>query len=1445
MIDQSPVAGSTATSQRRGLSLKSRMALAVTLLVALTVILSGWFYSRQLTGVVTDRILEQQRAVAGRIAAEIESRIGTHRYQLTRLAASLTAEQLADASALRAILKSFGEHRTDLDDLLVIGPDGRIVSDYRDDAARTARSIGALAHFRQVADTGQFAISEPMQEQVGREPTIVLMAPLTGHDGRFAGALAAMIQLNSPRFLVDIVSNQAGPAGHVAVLSARGVIIAHTQPGRVMEPRVRGSNTAVDRAIDGFEGGIDAPNSKGVPTLYAFKRVPSTGWIALTAYPAAEAYGGLQRDLGALAAFILLLALSGGGAAWFMMHRLLAPLSELHRRIEDIAAHPGRAFALRPDRADEVGALTASFGSLVDRQINAEAERAVAFAQIAQSGELFGLLYEKSPIGLALLRRDGRFLRANPAYQKLVGFTEDELVDGLSEPGLTAPGFEVSIARVPETLERGDSVAPFEKEYRTRAGFHVPVRVSGMRVSASAGEDCIWWIAEDIAARRQMLDALKRSESDARMLSAAVSHTSKVVIICNQADAIEWVNQSFETLTGYRLAEVLGRRPGEVLNGPETSEATVRRMDAAVKAGAPFSEELLNYTKDGRKVWMAIERTPVFDHLGGLERFVSIETDVTATRALNETLKASEQRFRDLTELSSDWFWEQDAEFRFVEVSSGGWGVMAGIANPIGKRPWDNGSSLLEPEAWAEHRRVLESHGAFLDWENPVRVADGSVRWRSISGKPMFDAAGALTGYRGVGRDVTARKRAEQALRESEEKHRRIFEQAHEVIFRLDEEGVVILLNPAWEALTGHAVAATLGRSIVAYFAPRHRAHARARLLAMRKGDVAPLDELAQIQISDGSMRWFEIRARGQTDADGRFVCDGTLHDVEEKRRAEVEKTRAVEALQQAQERYRRAIEGANDAVWERDLKTGAFFVSNRFLEILGLDGGGDPKTLEETFQEVHPDDGAAHRAHLEAMLAGTDSVVWESRFRTGKGGYRWLRVRGNCLRDDAGIPVLTSGTASDVHEARLAVEAVKELQARLARALNGSNDGIWELNLATQQFHYSDRFVEIARHSRSTLPLEREKWVELIHPDDRVLHDEKVAGMLASDASQSWDIRLRNAAGDYRWLRLRGIVVRDATGHPEMTSGTITDIHDAKLAEAELRKHRDDLAGLVRERTVGLVRASEEANQARQEAERASQAKSEFLANMSHELRTPMHAILSFASFGADKAERAEREKLLHYFRTIQKSGGRLLTLLNDLLDLSKLEAGKMEMHKARADLRALAEDALGEVEALARSRGIALSLDAAVVATALVDAPRLMQVLRNLLSNAIKFSVEGGTVTLSVVASACGPESDAGGVEIHVCDSGIGIPDGELDAVFDKFVQSSKTKTGAGGTGLGLAICREIVAAHGGRIHARNNPLPAAGATFVVLLPSCTSAAASPVTPAASIVPAVGVTA
>jgi hypothetical protein len=384
--------------------------------------------------------------------------------------------------------------------------------------------------------------------------------------------------------------------------------------------------------------------------------------------------------------------------------------------------------------------------------------------------------------------------------------------------------------------------------------------------------------------------------------------------------------------------------------------------------------------------------------------------------------------------------------------------------------------------------------------------------------------------------------------------------------------------------------------------------------------------------------------------------------------------------------------------------------------------------------------------------------------------------------------------------------------------------------------FNCSARFCELIGWTTSHAPRTRESMRDLVHPADVDRHMASVAAMQSRSGAHGWDVRIKNGEGGYRWLRFRGIASRAADGSLTLTSGTVSDIHDARLAEIELRRHRDNLAQLVEERTAGLEQARLDAEASREVAERANLAKSEFLANMSHELRTPMHAIISFANFGVDKADRAERDKLLHYFRNIQKSGSRLLSLLNDLLDLSKLEAGKMEMALAPANAAALLGDAVLEAEAFAQARAVRLVVDADPAQLAVAwDGPRVLQVIRNLISNAVKFSLAEGVVQISALPVTMPAGRRAGdpqvpGVEIRVRDAGIGIPENELEAVFDKFVQSSKTKTGAGGTGLGLAICREIIHAHHGSIRAENNPAPQPGATFVVMIPVSPSAARQP---------------
>lgn len=267
----------------------------------------------------------------------------------------------------------------------------------------------------------------------------------------------------------------------------------------------------------------------------------------------------------------------------------------------------------------------------------------------------------------------------------------------------------------------------------------------------------------------------------------------------------------------------------------------------------------------------------------------------------------------------------------------------------------------------------------------------------------------------------------------------------------------------------------------------------------------------------------------------------------------------------------------------------------------------------------------------------------------------------------------------------------------------------------------------------------------------------------------------------------------------------------------AELRLHHDHLAELVTEQTQDLVAAKEA-------AERANQAKSDFLTKMSHELRTPMHAILSFACIGLLKADKAPPDRLQTYFQSIRGSCERLLAMVNDLLDLSKLEAGRMSYDMQRCDLRACCEEVRGEVASLLEGKALRVAVTVRTEDCQVYGDPvRLAQVLRNLLGNAIKFSPAGSDIEVVLEAAtlpAVGPQAAPRlALRLSVADRGAGIAADELESIFDDFMQGSRRQAEAGGTGLGLAICREIVLAHHGEIHARN--LPAGGAVFEVLLP------------------------
>jgi len=269
----------------------------------------------------------------------------------------------------------------------------------------------------------------------------------------------------------------------------------------------------------------------------------------------------------------------------------------------------------------------------------------------------------------------------------------------------------------------------------------------------------------------------------------------------------------------------------------------------------------------------------------------------------------------------------------------------------------------------------------------------------------------------------------------------------------------------------------------------------------------------------------------------------------------------------------------------------------------------------------------------------------------------------------------------------------------------------------------------------------------------------------------------------------------------------------EIELRNDETRRYGEKLEDKVSERTASLQLAIKEAIN-------ANLAKSEFLANMSHELRTPLHGILSFSKFGLKRFETAEPEKLAEYFGHIENSGNRLLSLLDDLLDLAKFESGKMEMHKANHDLRQVAEKCLSEQQARLEDNNLQVSWSdnsSSVNARGIFDDMKVTQVIANLLSNAIKFSPANAHIILTIEEVTFHAEA---ALQFSLIDEGVGIPKGELKTVFDKFIQSSKTKTGAGGTGLGLAICNEIIEYHDGVIWAESPET--GGAIFSFIIPT-----------------------
>jgi signal transduction histidine kinase len=272
---------------------------------------------------------------------------------------------------------------------------------------------------------------------------------------------------------------------------------------------------------------------------------------------------------------------------------------------------------------------------------------------------------------------------------------------------------------------------------------------------------------------------------------------------------------------------------------------------------------------------------------------------------------------------------------------------------------------------------------------------------------------------------------------------------------------------------------------------------------------------------------------------------------------------------------------------------------------------------------------------------------------------------------------------------------------------------------------------------------------------------------------------------------------------------GVLTQAYNSMLDEIQYAKNH--LEEKVAERTKDL--------------ENMMEIKSQFLSNMSHEIRTPIHGIMNYADFLVQDWEELTQEQKYSFVKKLYHNSDRLLSLINNLLDLSKLDAGKMEFYMKKENLAILIAEVIQECEALYiqnKNLQVDFQYNKSDTNIAVCDQEKIRQVIRNLLSNAIKFT-DKGNINIELKTTRFKPDATSNytkALEFSLQDEGVGIPENELEYIFDKFNQSAKTKTGAGGTGLGLAISKEIIKAHNGRIWAENN-LNSVGSKFIFIIP------------------------
>jgi PAS domain S-box-containing protein len=875
------------------------------------------------------------------------------------------------------------------------------------------------------------------------------------------------------------------------------------------------------------------------------------------------------------------------------------------------------------------------------------------------------------------------------------------------------------------------------------------------------------------------ISQLRQAELTSKESEARFKHISDgapvFMFMCDRALKAEFFNKTWLEYVGVTEAEVLGSS-WERLIHPEDLPVIVETFTQALATQEPYTLENRLRRSDGEYRWILWHGVPRFLPNGEFIGYMGSGIEIHDRKQMEVQLQESEAQFRSLTETVPAFIFLTDASGHndyvnqyYLDFLGMTYEEMMGL----------NWTTVIHPEDLEGYFQLYQQSSANrVPYNAQVRLKrhDGVYRWMVVNANPRYSANNQYLGYIGSCIDIHDQKMAELELKRSERRIRRLLEANAIGVLFWNQNGQLTDANDAFLDMVGYTRAELEAGQI--------------NWIEMTPPEFLHLDEIAIREIVQGRVakpyekQYFHKNGHrvdvmlGGASLDGEEE-EGVAFIVDITARKQMEN-----ALRLSEERYQLIIDGSHDGVWDWDMLTNRVHTNQRYKEMLGVEQEIEVHRFFNAF--IHPDDQPRVAEHLRRHMEEGEPYQCEFRlFNQQTQQYITVLSRGQVLKDRSGKPYRMAGVHTDLTERKQFENALLESEMRFRSIADLSPVMIWMTDPEGHSQYLNQAWEEFAGVSLASI--QQTGWRHLVHPDDLPLVLEAFAAAVSNKSACNYECRLKSRTGEWRWVSVSGKPRYTFDGQFLGMLGSLVDISDLKRAK--------DLA------------------------EDASLRKSQFLANMSHELRTPLNAVIGYSEMMKLGLTGELNEKQKKYVHNIHISGKHLLAMVNDILDIAKIEAGRIQVRLEPIEVRTLVKALQEVMSPMAEEKGIGLSFELDPSLTHVIaDPTRLKQVFFNLMSNAIKFNKPGGQVTVRMRTRM---ELDAPWFVAEVEDTGIGMPQDKMQELFSRFYQiDSSTARQYEGTGLGLALTRHLIELHEGAISVESEE--GQGSRFTVRFPN-----------------------